>query len=171
MKIIEALKKVKNNREKISDLQQLIQQNCAHMESQKGSTPYNDPKKKIKEWVQSIHDTQKENSKLLSQIQKTNLETLVTIEMPSGTQVEKSISEWIVRRREGVDTEIETYNAMSSRLQQQAFKKEDGTIEVDNVVLNYSSEDRDKKTMDLGQEKSLIDAKLEIVNATTDLLS
>ena len=170
MKIIEALKAVKANREKITDLQMLIAKNAAHMESQNGSTAYNDPKKKIKVWVQSIHDTLLENARLLTQIQKTNLNTLVSIEMPSGVTVEKSISEWIVRRREGVDTEILTYQAMRHSLKQQAIQSQDGTIKVDQVVVNYSTEDRDTKMMELSREKSLIDGKLEIVNATTELL-
>ena len=170
MKIIEALKAVKANREKITELQMLIPRNAAHMESQNGATPYNDPKKKIKAWVQSIHDTLLENSRLLTRIQKTNLDTLVSIEMPSGVTVEKTVSEWIVRRREGVDAEILTYQSMRHSLNQKAVQAQDGTIKVDQVVVNYSTEDRDTKLMELSREKSLIDGKLEIINATTDLL-
>lgn len=170
MKIIEALKKVKYNRQKMVDLNTLLSQNAAHMESQTGHTPYSDPKRKVKEWLQSIHDLQSDNAKLLSAIQRTNLETKVTIEVMEGQQVEKTIAEWIVRRREGVDQDYAACNALRTRLTQQAIQDAEGNISVDNVVYNFSTEARDKRLMALSEEKSRIDSALEIVNATTDLI-
>lgn len=168
MKIIEALKKVKMNRSKISDLQNLIRNNAAHMESGIKSLAYPDPAKKIKEWEQSIHDIQKENAKLLASVQLTNLSTNVTVEIGSN-QVTKTISEWIYRRREGVDFDIATQHAKATSLKQVAIKGENGEIQVDNVIRNYDQGKRDEILMQLSQEKMLIDSQLEIINAVTDL--
>ena len=170
MKIIEALKKVKANRQKMADLTALIRNNSANMESEKGKTPYSDPKAKVKEWLQSVESLQSDNAKLLANIQYTNLHTEVSIEMPSGTVVTKTVAEWIVRRREGVDSVSAAYESLRTNLKQNAVRDQEGNITVDHVILNFSAEQRDKKLMDLSQEKSLIDSKLEIVNATTDLI-
>lgn len=170
MKIIEALKKVKYNREKMVDLARLIKQNAANMESQKGNTAYADPKRKIREWVQSVHDLQNDNAKLLAGIQRTNLTTKVTIEVEEGKPVTKTIAEWITRRREGVDQDYQVYSCMTTGLKQQTMQDAQGNLVVDNVVYNFSTEERDKKLMILSEEKSRIDSVLEIVNATTDLV-
>lgn len=170
MKIIEALKKVKYNREKMVDLARLIKQNAANMESQKGRTGYDDPKRKIREWVQSVHDLQNDNARLLAGIQRTNLTTKVTIEVEDGKPVTKTIAEWITRRREGVDQDYQVYSCMSTNLKQQTMQDAQGNLIVDNVVYNFSTEERDKKLMVLSEEKSRIDSTLEIVNATTDIV-
>lgn len=169
MKIIEALKKLKMNRKKIQDLQNLIRMNASHMESATKSLAYANPKQKILEWEQSIHDLQKENAQLLARISKTNLETKATIEI-GDNQITKTISEWIYRRREGVDFDIQTQQAKATTLKQVATKDEKGEIVVDNVVRNYDQAKRDELLMSLSSEKMLIDSQLEIVNAVTDLL-
>lgn len=168
MKIVEALKKVKSNRSKISDLNTKIGQIAAHMESSVGSLPYKDPKAKVKEFTQAAFDTQQDNARLLSRIQKTNLINTVTIEL-GGVQVTKTIAEWVYRRREGVDHELETYRNMATRLKPGAHQLTDGSIQVDNVIRNYDEELKDRRMAILNEEKSLIDSALEIVNAITDL--
>lgn len=169
MKIIEALKKVKANRVKISDLSALIGKYSAHMESGTTSLPYKDPAKSIAEWSQSIFSLSQDNAILLSRIQKTNLVVMVPIEI-DGKIVTKNISEWVYRRREGVDQEMSGYASMGTRLTATATKDKDGNIVVDRVVYNYDQAMRDKKLSILKEEKSLIDSALEIVNATTDLV-
>lgn len=168
MKIIQALKQVKADRHKINDLTNRIRENSAHMESSK--PVYDKPAAKIKEWVQSIHDTQSNINALLIRIAKTNLATTVTIEI-GGKQITKSIAEWIIRRREGVDADYQTWAAMTDcRLKANPITLPDGTLHVDQVVRNFDPSIRDDNLAILSQEKSLIDSHLEIVNATTDLL-
>lgn len=169
MKIIEALKKIKANRVKIADLHALIAKYSAHMESGTSSVPYKDPAKSITEWTQSIFSLTQDNAILLSRIQKTNLVVAVPIEI-DGKVVTKNISEWVYRRREGVDQELQGYLSMSTRLTANATKDKEGNIIVDKVVYNYDQSLRDKKIAVLKEEKSLIDSALEIVNATTDLV-
>lgn len=169
MKVVEALKKIKANRKKITDLNSKIACIASHMENEADSLAYKNPADKVKEFVQSAFDTQRENSKLLSRVQKTNLNTLVTVEL-GGVQVTKTVAEWVYRRREGVDHEIETYRNMRTNMKPGAIQKPDGTIIVNNVIRNYDEEQRDKRMAILQEEKSLIDAALEITNAVTDLI-
>lgn len=169
MKIIEALKKIKANRVKIADLQGLIAKYAAHMESGTTSLAYKDPAKAVTEWTQSIFSLTQDNAILLSRIQKTNLMVMVPVEI-DGKIVTKNISEWVYRRREGVDQEVGAYMAMNTRLTATATKDKEGNIVVDKVIHNYNQEARDKKLAVLKEEKSLIDSALEIANAITDLL-
>lgn len=170
MKIIEALKKVKSNRVKMTDLIGLISANSAHMESASKSLPYANPSEKVKEWLQSVADLEKDNARLLTRIQRTNLNTQVTIEMPNGVSVTKSIAEWIVRRREGIAIEVNAYTHLyAGNLKQSASKDSEGNIIIDNVVRNYDQEKRDIRLSHLNEERSLIDGTLEIINAVTDL--
>lgn len=169
MKIIEALKKIKANRVKIGDLQALISKYAAHMESGTTSLAYKEPAKAIDEWTQSIFSLSQDNAILLSRIQKTNLLVMVPVEI-DGKIVTKNISEWVYRRREGVDQEFGAYLSMTTRLTATATKDKDGNMNVDKVVHNYDQASRDRKMSILKEEKSLIDSALEIVNATTDLV-
>lgn len=168
MKIIEALKKVKHDREKIVDLQRLINKNAARMESEKPE--YEDQKKRVAEWIQSIEDTNHNISKLLTHIQKTNLLTTVTIDI-GGKQVQKTIAEWIIRRREGVDVDLRTGIALSvGKLIPKPITDSEGKVTIDQVVVNFDPKRRDESLAILREEKYLIDSALEIVNATTDLV-
>lgn len=168
MKLIEALKKVKNDREKIEDLVMKIRKNSARMESHRPE--YAKPEAQVAEWLQGIFDTQKNINDLLTKIQKTNLQTNVTIEI-GGNQVSKTISEWIIRRREGVDFEISAYRSLTNMgLKPCQINDEEGNAKIDQVVLHFDSKKRDEKLAVLSEEKSLIDSALEIVNATTELV-
>lgn len=168
MKIVEALKKIKTNREKVYDLQNKIRDNAAHMESHKPE--YENVKQKVAEWLQAVRDIGLENETLIQRIQKTNLATNVTIEL-GGNQITKNISAWVVRRREGVDQEQGAYRVLTNRgLKPLPIKLANDEVKIDQVVLNFSPTVRDKVSADLMVEKSIIDGSLEIVNATTDLL-
>lgn len=168
MKLIEALKKVKSDREKIGDLVIKIRKHSARMESHRPE--YSKPDAQVDEWIQGIFDTQKNISALLTRIQKTNLQTNVTIEI-GGNQVVKTISEWIVRRREGVDFEILAYKSLTNMgLKPCQINDEEGNAKIDQVVLHFDAKKRDEKLSILVEEKHLIDSALEIINATTDLV-
>ena len=97
MKIIEALKKIKDLQRKAEDLASKIGQYSAYLNYE---TPmYPDQKKQVSEWLQSHDDILKEILRLRLAIQKTNLETDVTIEL-GGKTVIHSIAGWIHRRRD-----------------------------------------------------------------------
>lgn len=167
MKIIEAMKKVKANREKVEDLLEKIKQNSAHLSHE--NPMYPDPKAKIIEWKQSVHDTNQETVKLLTRIAKTNLETNVTMEL-GGKNVTKSIAEWIWRRREFAGLDHKAYMAMTNRgLKGGLFQNSTGNHTEVQVILNFDPNDRDIKAELFRTEPSIIDSTLEVVNATTDL--
>lgn len=167
MKLIEAMKKVKGNREKIADLQNKIAQNSAHLSHE--TSAYADPKAKVREWAQSCDDLSKESVDLLTCISKTNIQTHVSIEI-GGRVVTKSIAEWIWRRREFAHIDLKTWKAMGDRgLKEGQMQSSTGQpIEV-KIVRNYDIELRDKKMDEYSSEPREIDSALEIANAITDL--
>ena len=112
MKLIEALKKVKDLQRKASDLRVLVKDHCAlsSFETQK----YPNQKKQVTEWMQAHSDVLKEILRLRIAIQKTNLETEVVIEI-GNKQVTKSIAAWIHRRRDLANEELQMWNQLTDR--------------------------------------------------------
>lgn len=168
MKLIEALKQIKDLQRKAEDLRNKVAQHSAHMNFE---TPvYPDQKAQVASWVQAHTDILKEILRLRVAIQKTNTMTSVVIEL-DGKQVTKTIAEWIHRRRDlsGLDRD------MWKKLTDRGLKEGMGTnsmqqpIEV-KIVRCYDPKERDNKIMAFDSEPSTIDGKLEIVNATTDLM-
>lgn len=169
MKIIEAMKKVKANREKIADLQRKIRDNSAHLSHE---TPaYENPKRKIADWAQSCRDLTQECITLLTAISRTNLATPVTIEL-EGRKVTKTIAEWIWRRREFAAIDATTFQAMTDRNLRPGHidTSTGGKFEV-HVVRNYDIEFRDACIAEFTAEQHEIDAALEVVNAVTDIIT
>lgn len=169
MKIIEAMKKIKANKEKIADLQQKIMANSANLSFE---TPlYPDIDEKINSWAQSCEDIGQENIKLLVAIQRTNLSTQVTIEL-GGKQVTKNISEWVWRRREYAKIDLDTWSRMTDRnLKEGVSQTSVGTPLEVKIVRHYDPSLRDEKRNLYSSEPHVIDGALEIVNATTELIT
>lgn len=168
MKIVEAMKKVKDNRRKISDLKEKIKKNAARLSYE---TPqYNDPQKKVKEWVQSCSDLSLESVDLLERINRTNIETKISIEV-GGKTVERSIAGWIYRRREFAAIDASVWGQLTDNGLKDGFTNSSSgePMEV-KVIRHFSPELRDKKIAEFKEEPYLIDSRLEVVNATTDLL-
>ncbi len=77
MKLIEALKGIKDLTRKAEDLQKKVKDNCAITNKQ---TPlYENQKEKIIGWIQAHKDVLKEILRLRLAIQKTNMATAVEI--------------------------------------------------------------------------------------------
>lgn len=168
MKIIEAMKQVKANKEKVAELMQRIQRNSAHLSIE---TPqYENQADKIKEWVQSCLDVSRDNVELLVRIAKTNIATQVTITL-GDKNVTKSIAEWVWRRREYAQVDLGIWGSLSDRnLKEGQVQTSPGVFSELKLVRYYDPNERDKN-MDIHRnEKHVIDATLEVVNATTDLL-
>src|SRR5882672_7662203 len=97
MKLIQAMKKLKDLNAKAEDLRKKVSQNCADLSIE---TPmYKDQATTVEGWIQAHGDILKEILSLRVAIQRTNLSTPVTVEL-DGKQVTKSIAEWIHRRRD-----------------------------------------------------------------------
>lgn len=169
MKIIEAMKRVKQNAEKISDLQNKIGVTCANLSVE---TPVygNETPNKIKEWSQGCDDLTQENIRLLTAIQRTNLNTQVTIELGMKT-VTKNIAEWVWRRRSYAAVDLATWSKMTDRnLKEGQINQSTGQPLMVTIVRHYDPEKRDAMMAMYRSEPHMIDAALEVINATTDLI-
>lgn len=168
MKIIEALKKIKDLNRKLEDLKEKIGKHSADMDFE---TPvYPDQRAQIAAWVQGSVDIIREMERLKFCIHKTNLQTMVTITLGDNT-ITKSISQWIDRRKTLVALEESIYRKLTNRgLKDVNIQTSTGTPQLSRVRVYFDAKDKDTKMSVLGEEPSLIDAKLEIVNATTDLI-
>lgn len=169
MKIIEAMKRVKMNEEKIADLQQKVASVSANLTLE---TPlYGDQTAaRISEWIQACEDIGRENINLLVSIQRTNLATPVTIEV-GGKKVTKSIAEWVWRRRKYAELDLNTWQKLTDRGLKEGHGQSSTGVPLEiKIQRHYDPVKRDEKTAEYRAEPHQIDAALEIVNATTDLL-
>lgn len=168
MKIIEALKQIKDLYRKADDIRHKIAKHVVDFDFE---TPvYPNQREKINEWKQSYLDILKEISRLQYAIQKTNIETQVEIEI-GGKFIKKSIAEWILRRKKLVEMEINLYLTLNDgQLKDSKTRQSNGEILDVKVRRYYDPEERDKKLNIIQNEPSLIDGKLEIINAVTNLI-
>jgi len=168
MKIIEALKQIKDLSRKADDLVIKVQHNSAYLSHE---TPaYVDQKQQVQEWLQAHSDLLKEILRLRVAIQKTNLETDVTIEL-AGKNVTKSIAEWIHRRRDLAKAEREIWAKLTDRgLKEGLLQQSVGDPILVKIVRCFNPAERDKKIDEYTSEPMLIDSRLEIINAITDLI-
>lgn len=169
MKIIEAMKKVKQNKEKIADLQNKISLVCANLSHE---TPLYGAETgtKVRDWLQSCQDLSQENVKLLCSIARTNLATSVTIEL-GGKSVTKTIAEWVWRRREYAKLDLLTFSKLTDRgLKEGQGNTSTGVPFEVKIVRHYDPSQRDAAMAMYQAEPHQIDATLEVVNATTDLV-
>lgn len=168
MKLIEALKQIKELQRKASDLRDMIKRHCAISSLE---TPlYDNQKKKVESWLQSHRDLMKEILRLRIAVQRTNLQTDVTIEL-GGKQVTKSIAEWIHRRRDLAASDLMAWKVLSDRgIKEGQGSGPGGNVIEIKVIRYYDPETRDSMVQLFDSEPVLIDGKLEIANAVTDLV-
>lgn len=169
MKIIEGMKLRKELQEKAEDLREKIQQYCVHMDVE---TPtYGGEQKTVVEgWIQAHQDIVKKMRELSIALQRTNLATRVKMQL-GGKDVELSIAEWILRRRELAQMEQAAWAALGDRnLKDGVMNTSAGTQQPVKVVRYYDPRKRDEMVDLFKHEPGMIDRTLEVVNATTDLL-
>lgn len=171
MKVIQAMKQVKANKDQIADLQAKIAQHCANLSFE---TPVygSETPKKIAGWIQSCRDLSRDNIKLLTAIARTNLETMVTINL-GGKDVTKTIAEWVWRRREYAKLDGDIFRRLTDRglKEGQLPSSVPGGAAIEaKIVRHYDPEQRDIMLAMYQSEPSKIDAELEVINAITDLV-
>lgn len=169
MKLIQAMKKLKDLNQKAEDLRGKVSQFCADLTIE---TPvYPDQRGKISEWIQAHGDLLKEILSLRVAIQRTNITTPVTIEI-DGKQVTKSIAEWIHRRRDLAKLEMEIWSKLGDRglREQNVQTSPAGPVTEVRIRRYFDPQEKDRRLALYRSEPSVIDATLEVVNATTDLL-
>jgi hypothetical protein len=169
VKIIEAMKRVKSNKEKIADLQKQIAQYCANLNFET-PTYGHETSAKVREWLQSCDDISQQNAKLLVAIQRTNLSTMVTITL-GGNAITKPIAEWIWRRREYAALDLKTWSQLTDRnLREGTTQNSTGAPVEVKIVRHFDPQQRDRMLATFKSEPHEIDAALEVVNAVTDLV-
>jgi hypothetical protein len=170
MKIIEAMKKIKDLQRKCDDLKDKVKAYCADLDCETATYP--DQRRQISEWLQSHSDICKEISHLRLSITKTNVETQVTI-MIDNRAVTKSICEWIHRRKDLANSEEAMWRGLTDKNLKEDYKTKLTPNAPETVVkrrLYFDPVERDKKVALYRSEPFLIDAALEVTNATTDLV-
>ena len=168
MKIIEAMKQIKDLMRKAEDLRQRVHVSAADLDIE--NPKYENQKEKVAGWIQAHSDILKEILRLRYAIQKTNISTMVKVEL-GGVVVEKSIAEWIHRRRDLAKLDLDMWMRLSDRnLKDGQLTQSDGSKREVKVRRYYNPEERDEKSSMYKSEPLMIDARLEVVNATTDLI-
>lgn len=168
MKLIEAMKNVKSILRKMEDIRGKVQKYCADLDIQ--SPTYSDQRGQIAQWLQSHHDLAIELTVLKKNIQRTNLYSDVTIYI-GDKGVTRSIAEWVIRRREIVDLEVQCWAGLSNRgLSDVQLRTGSGDTTPAKVRLYFDAKERDANVELFKSEKESIDKALEIANATTSLI-
>ena len=175
MKLIQGMKQVQDLLKKADDLKVKIGRYCVDLDFE---TPtYGTPeqqREQVKSWLQAHHDIIKKVEELRLAIAKTNLATIVTMEI-DGKQVAKPITAWIMRR--GVKGSGLAGQEQKAYLSLTDKSLKDGTAKVTSgetiavkVRRYFDPVERDNKTELYRSEPSTIDATLEVINAVTDLI-
>jgi len=172
VKLIQALKQIKNLQRKADDILSKIKTHSAYSSHER--PVYGDSQetqtKQVNEWIQSRTDIAKEILRLRIAIQKTNIAVPVSIEI-DGKTITKSIAEWIHRRRDLANMDLQTWAALTDRnLKQGKLKDSQGIVYDIGIVRCYVPEQRDIKMEIYRSEPTIIDSTLEIVNSVTDLI-
>lgn len=168
IKIIEALKRLKDLTIKAEDLRTKIGQHSADLNYE---TPvYENQKDQVDSWLQSHSDILKEILRLRTAVQRTNLETKVTIDL-NGKGVTHSIAEWIHRRRDLAAAEATAYAKLTDRNLKEGMAQQSSgqAIEV-KIRRYYDAKTRDENISKYKSEPHIIDSTLEVTNAVTDLI-
>lgn len=168
MKLIEALKSEKRLLAKVEDLKQKVREHSAHLDFE---TPrYEDQTKQVSQWMDTIRDTLHELETLRLGIQKTNIGTMVAIQIGDNSIV-KPLQSWIYRRRQLAQIELSAWQQLTDRgLQEARLQESTGQIRDIKLKRCYDPAKKDKMMAMFREEPSLIDSALEMVNAITDVV-
>ena len=168
MKIIEALKQIKELQRKADDLKDKVGKHSAYLSNE--TAVYDNQREQVRQWIQSHSDIVKEILRLRIAVQKTNLDTTVTIEL-GGKAITKTIAEWVHRRRDLATSEALMWGKLTDRgLREGTVKQSTGQETEVKIVRCYDPKERDAALYLYQSEPSIVDSKLEVVNAVTDLM-
>ena len=169
MKIIDALKelpliekKVHKNAEQVEKYASYGSHVGAEFEDQAQQ------EKELKSLLQSNKDLLERYRKLKLALSKTNNETVVTINDKAMT-----ITEWIIFRNKTSSLATSVYNRLTTRKAESDIRNTQVNLnegQVVGIVKCYQEKDKNNALEYVADLYSQIDATLERVNATTDLV-
>lgn len=168
MKIIEAMKQIKDLQRKAEDLRKKVSLNCAGL-SYETPTYGQEQRATVDGWLQAHRDIVQEILRLRSAIQRTNIATPVTISL-GGKSVTKSIAEWVHRRRDLAALDASMFAQLGDRgLKEQRGKDTQGNDVEVKIIRYFDPKTRDALLEEFRSEPTLIDSTLEVVNAVTEV--
>lgn len=164
MKIIEAMKKIKTIDKKILKNNVLITKYASMLDNQKPYfTTEEEQKKELLSLIQANRDLMKEALHLKKCIDKTNMITMIKID-----KEEYSLVDLLNIRRKYAKYMMDTYNSLNEN-------NANSSLRINNVptvkISRLYDENMKNKGINYWQELyDNIDSRLEVVNATTDLI-
>ena len=169
MKIIEALKELPLIEKKINKNMGLIHEYCADVDNGQMSLPFGtiqQQRKEVDALLQSTKDLVARDAVLRKNLALTN----ATVKVDIGSEWH-SITEWIALRTRGIDNKIKMWGMLGdsvarTKLNSVPFDTEKGI----KIVRFYDEKTKNEQLERLEEIKGQIDSKLEMVNATTDLI-
>jgi len=173
VKIIEAMKQIKDLQQKAEDLRGKVAKYCTDLDHE--TVVYGteqEQRAQIESWIQAHSDILKEILHLRVAIQATNLATPVAIQL-NGKVVTKTIAEWIHRRRDLAGAEQEMWAGLGrkeSGMREGTLQTSTGQLQEVKIRRYYDPSNRDEHLEVYRSEPLRVDATLEVVNATTDLI-
>ncbi len=169
MKLIEAMKKIKDLQVKADDLRDKVGKNHALLNYE---TPAygKDQRERVSGWIQAHSDILDEILHLRVAIQRTNLRTNVKIEL-GGKTVEKLIASWIHRRRDLANEEGKMWAKLTDKGLKEGAGQDSSGQKIDVKIIRFYDPDvRDEAKELYRSEPMKIDSTLEVTNAITDLV-
>ncbi len=170
MKLIVAMKQLKDLAKKAEDLRSKVSTHCANLSIE--TMAYPDQAATVAGWLQAHEDILDKILELRVALQRTNIATPVTIEL-EGKQVTKTIAAWIQRRKDLAKLAQQMWQGLGDRnLKESNVQSAPGGVVTEVRIRRfYNAVQRDEKVAAYRSEPSVIDANLEIINAVTDLIA
>jgi len=168
MKIIEGMKKIKINEKRITRNCDQITRYSSLLDTEKPFFDSEDvQKKEVKSLVQSSKDLINECIKLKQRIEKTNLETVIEF---NGEQF--AISALLMLKRKYGALLINIFNSLNDGEARKRFR---GLAAQPNekrptIIRLFREEDKNKELQNIYDLLDNITSRLEVINATTELL-
>lgn len=166
MKLIEAMKELKLIEKRMEKNAEQITKYASGLSNEKeifGSD--SKQRAEVQALIQSNTDLFYNYIKLKKAIEKTNMETIVSFSIGDF-----SITELLVIKRKMSSYITSTYNALNTKVADSKYytlKTEKADI---NIVRYYEEEEKNKNLNKWQNFFESIDGRLEVVNATTDLI-
>ena len=166
MKIIEGMKELKLITKKMQKNSQLINEYAALPDNERlhFGTRQNQVNE-IKKLLQSNTDLAKNYLKIKKRIEKTNLE--VTVEMTGHPY---TISELLVLKRTIAQAMVASYNALNDNIARGRVRNTQRGEKAPFIEKYYDEKEKNEGIREWDDLYHNIDSRLEVINATTDLL-
>jgi hypothetical protein len=168
MKIVEGMKKLKLIEKKIDDNVRKIEQYASLVSTERTFFENEkEQKKEVESLLQSNEDLVTEYLRIKRQIEATNL--AITAEFDGKFY---TLSDLLVIQRRLGDKLVETQQALNSKYADQRIRQAPSEIDGKKaqVVRLYDENKKNEKLQNLMEFTSNISARLEVINATTDLV-